>query len=203
MRSHASFGIASIAALLTVITVGCGTSPPAPAKPTGPPPVPGSSPSRTTHVGASCGFIPKRGTGSFGSLAGQGAATAVSSNPQLSVFSSAIRAAALRQELNRMRPSTFFIPINSAFAALSRSQIHFLQNRANLVKVVQRQVVPHPLTPAQIARGGTVVTLSGSKLALAKQRHSYLVDRATVLCGNIKTANGTLYVIDKVLLPPR
>jgi uncharacterized surface protein with fasciclin (FAS1) repeats len=63
--------------------------------------------------------------------------------------------------------------------------------------------VPHPVTPAQIARGGTVVTLSGSKLALAKQGHAYLVNRATVLCGNIKTANGTLYVIDKVLLPSR
>jgi uncharacterized surface protein with fasciclin (FAS1) repeats len=29
------------------------------------------------------------------------------------------------------------------------------------------------------------------------------VGAATVLCGNIRTANGTIYVIDKVLLPPK
>lgn len=203
MRSHASFGVALRAALLAVLAAGCGMSPPAPASPTGAPPVPGSSPSATAHVGAGCRLIPARGVGSFGALSGQRTATALSSSPQLSVFSSAIRAAALRGELNRMRPSTFFIPVNSAFAALSKSEVNFLRNRANLVQVVRQQVVPHTVTPARIAQGGTVVTLSGHRLALAKQGGAYLVNRATVLCGNIKTANGTLYVINKVLLPRR
>jgi uncharacterized surface protein with fasciclin (FAS1) repeats len=136
-------------------------------------------------------------------MSGQRAATAASGNRQLSVFSSAIRAAALRGELDRMRAFTLFIPVNSAFAALSARQLNFLRNPANLVDVVRRQVVPHPVTPAQIARGGSVVTLSGARLALARQGRAYRVNRATVLCGNIKTANGTLYVIDKVLLPPK
>jgi uncharacterized surface protein with fasciclin (FAS1) repeats len=29
------------------------------------------------------------------------------------------------------------------------------------------------------------------------------VNAATVVCGNIKTANATIYVIDRVLLPPK
>ena len=205
MRSHASLGVALIAALLTVTAVGCGTSPPAPASPTGAPPLPLSShtPSTTAHIGAGCGFIPAAGAGSFSAMSGQRAATAASGNPQLSVFSSAIRTAALRRELNSMRSSTLFIPVNSAFAELSRMQLNFLHNPAHLVGVVRYQVVPHMVTPAQIARGGSVVTLSGARLALARRGRAYRINQATVLCGNIKTANGTLYVIDKVLLPPK
>lgn len=205
MRSHASLGVALIAGLLTVAAMGCGTSPPAPASPTGAPPLPLSShtPSTTAHVGAGCGVIPVRGAGSFGAMSGQRAATASSGNPQLSVFSSAVRTAALRRELNAMRSLTLFVPVNSAFAELSRMQLNFLHDPAHLVDVVRYQVVPQMVTPAQIARGGNVVTLSGARLALARRGRAYRVNQATVLCGNIKTANGTLYVIDKVLLPPK
>ncbi len=206
MRSSASVRAALVAALLTVSAAGCGTSPPAPASPTGAPPVPGVSPapiSPAVHVGADCGIIPPRGAGSFGSMRAQRAVTAASGNPQLSVFSSAIKEAALRGELNGMRSFTLFIPVNSAFAALSKPDISYLRNPANLVTVIRRQVVPTRITPGRIARGGTVVTLSGNKLTLAKQGPSYRVNEATVLCGNIRTANGTLYVIDRVLLPKR
>lgn len=204
MRSHASLGVALIAALLTVTVVGCGTSPPAPASPTGAPPLPLSSPGTTTtvHIGADCGLIPEHGAGSFRVMTGQRAATAASGNPKLSAFNSAIRSAALRDELNRMHSFTLFIPDNSAFAALSAAQQAYLRDPAHLAQAVRQEVVPHPLTPAQIAHGGSVVALSGTRLSLARQGHAYQVSHATVLCGNIKTANGTLYVIDKVLLPP-
>ncbi len=204
MRSHASVSVAWAAALLTVAVVGCGTTPPAPASPTGPPPLPTASPSRMSaaaHVGADCGFIPNHGAGSFGSMSSQPAATAAASNPALSVFSSAIRAAALRGELNRMRSFTLFASVNSAFAGLSKTEVTFLRKPGNLIDVIRRQVVPVRITPAQISRGGTVVTLSGSKLALTKAGRVYRVNQATVLCGNIRTANGTLYLIDQVLLP--
>lgn len=204
MRSHASLGVALIVALLTAGAVGCGTSPPAPASPTGAPPLPLSShmPSTAAHIGAGCGFIPVHGIGSFGAMSKQRVITAASRHPQLSLFNSAIRTAALSAELNRMRSFTLFIPVNSAFATLSRVQLTFLRDRAHLMQVVRHQVVLHPVTPAQIASGGSVATLSGAKLAFAKHGRSYRVSRATVLCGNIKTANGTIYVIDKVLLPP-
>jgi len=193
-----------MAALLTVTAVGCGTSPPAPASPTGAPPLPLSSPTRpaTAHIGAGCGLIPAHGSGSFEAMRALRAFTAASRNPHLSVFSSAIRTTGLRGKLNTMRSFTLFIPVNRAFAELSSTQLSFLHDPARLADVVRHQVVPRAITPAQIARGGSVVTLSGARLALARQGRAYRVSRATVLCGNIKTANGTLYVIDKVLLPP-
>jgi hypothetical protein len=204
MRSHASFGVALIAGLLTAALVGCGTSPPAPAKATGGPPLPLASPTRSAsaHIGAGCGFVPVHGIGSFDAMTKQRAFTAATRHPQLSVFNSAIKAADLSAELNRMRSFTLFIPDNSAFAALSSTELNFLHSQANLVQVVRHQVVLHTVTPAEIARGGSVSTLSGAKLALGKRGRAYRVSRATVLCGDIKTANGTLYIIDKVLLPP-
>lgn len=135
-------------------------------------------------------------------MTAQRTAAAAASNPQLSVFSSAIRSAALAGQLDKMRSFTIFIPVNNAFAALSQSDVAYLRQRANLMKVIRHQIVPAPVTPARIARGGSVQSLSGGKLVLAKRGGDYQVSKATVLCGNIRTANGTIYLIDKVLLPP-
>jgi hypothetical protein len=200
--------VAAAAGLVALAAAGCGTSPPSPAKPTGAPPLPYSSQSTSrtatiVHIGSGCGIIPVHGAGSFGSMGRQRAVDAASSNPQLSVFTSAIRSAALADELDKMRSFTLFVPVNSAFAALSASDVSYLRRSANLVKVVRGQVVPDRITPARIARGGSVTSLSGRRITLGKSGTAYRVSQATVVCGNIRTANGTIYVIDRVLLPPR
>jgi hypothetical protein len=198
-------GVGTTAALAFLLLAGCGTSPAAPATPTGSPPPPIGSPSTsaTGRIGAGCGFIPHRGDGSFRSIRSQQVVRAAASNPQLSVFTSAIKSAALTRNLDRMRAYTLFVPVNSAFEALSRNEVNFLRQPANVAKVIRRQVVRRPITPVQIARGVSVTTLAGSKLVLGKSGSDYRVDNATVVCGNIKAANATIYVIDKVLLPPR
>jgi uncharacterized surface protein with fasciclin (FAS1) repeats len=198
--------LAGLAGIAVLVAAGCGTSPPSPATPTGSPPLPLQSPAHTTatgHVGDGCGFIPAKGTGSFGSMTGQPTVTATASNPQLSVFTSAIKSASLTGKLNRMHSYTLFVPVNSAFEALDKSDVAFLHKQSNLVTVIRRQVVPARISPARIASGGSVTTLAGSKLTLGKSGSAYRVNQATVVCGNIRTSNGTIYVIDKVLLPPR
>ena len=195
--------LASVAVVLTLAAVGCGTTAPPAASPTGSP-APATNPPGTTaaaHVGSSCGFIPNRGPGSFRSMSTQRVVAATSSNPQLSVASSAIKTAALDRRLNARHAFTLFIPVNSAFSGLSKAQVTYLRKPANLAAVVRRQVVPASITPARIARGGTVATLSGARLSVAKTGSQYLVNGAAVVCGNIRTANGTIYVINRVLLP--
>jgi uncharacterized surface protein with fasciclin (FAS1) repeats len=195
--------LACVAVVLILAAAGCGTAARPAASPTGSP-SPATSPPGTgaaAHVGSGCGFIPARGSGSFRAMSRQRVVAATKSNPQLSVFSSAIKTAALDDRLNALQAFTLFIPVNSAFSALSRSQVTYLRKPANLGTVVRRQVVPATITPARIARGVTVSALSGARLTLAKHGRQYQVNGATVVCGNIRTANGTIYVIDRVLLP--
>jgi uncharacterized surface protein with fasciclin (FAS1) repeats len=35
----------------------------------------------------------------------------------------------------------------------------------------------------------------------SRTRAGYVVNNADVVCGNIKTANATIYIVDKVLVP--
>ena len=47
------------------------------------------------------------------------------------------------------------------------------------------------------------MVVTGGSAATARSRGAVMtVDGATVLCGNIPTANATVYVIDTVLMPP-
>jgi uncharacterized surface protein with fasciclin (FAS1) repeats len=176
------------------------------AGPVSPPPNPSAStlPATGTSapVGAGCTMLPANGRGSISSMSGQRAVTAASGNPQLSVFTSAVRKAGLDKTLNTRQGYTLVIPANSAFASLDRTQIARLRNRGNLVRVVRYHAVPSPVRPAQFASGARPVTLQGKDLTLSKTGSVYKVNGAPVLCGNIKTANATVYIVSKVLLPP-
>jgi uncharacterized surface protein with fasciclin (FAS1) repeats len=186
-------------ALLAILAIGgCGGSPTSPSVPAARPPGANSA----VRIGAGCGLFPAHGPGSFRSMSTQSVIAATASNPSLSVFSSAIKTSALDGRLSSRNAFTLFMPVNSAFSALTRAQTTYLRKPANQAAVVLRQVVPASITPSRIARGGVVTTLSGARLTLAKHGANYLVNAAAVVCGNIKTANGTIYVIDRVLLPP-
>ncbi|HVB45868.1 MAG TPA: fasciclin domain-containing protein [Streptosporangiaceae bacterium] len=148
-------------------------------------------------------MIPNTGPGSFTSLSTQQAVAAVASNPQFSVFVAAIRKAALENRYNSSQAITLFVPENSAFAGLSASDIKLLRTPGEVQKIIKYHVVASRITPEQISAGGRVTTLEGGSIELSKAGSDYLVGGATVLCGNIATANATIYIINKVLLPPR
>ena len=56
-------------------------------------------------------------------------------------------------------------------------------------------------TPAELAHGQALQTLEGGSVKGAKMGSVYEVNNAQVICGNIQTANATVYVINKVLVP--
>jgi uncharacterized surface protein with fasciclin (FAS1) repeats len=62
-------------------------------------------------------------------------------------------------------------------------------------------VVNGRVTPEEPASGMALKTLEGSSLKAAKMGSVYEVNNADVICGNIQTANATIYVINKVLTP--
>jgi uncharacterized surface protein with fasciclin (FAS1) repeats len=161
-----------------------------------------SAPVATGEIGAQCGMFPAKGSGSLKSMDTQQAVNAASSNPQLSVFIAALRTAGLDATLSARHAFTLMIPANSAFASVSKTTIIHLHNSGDLKKIVGYHAVNAQITPAQFAKGASYATFEGGSIKVSKSGSTYKVNGATVLCGNIRTANGTVYVINQVLLPP-
>jgi uncharacterized surface protein with fasciclin (FAS1) repeats len=154
-----------------------------------------------TPFGAGCAAVPKDGKGSFSGMATDPVATAASNNPVLSQLVGAVKAAGLVSTLNSAKDITVFAPTNSAFAALPKATLNAAMKdpKGLLTKVLTNHVVAGKLTPAQLA--GDHKTLAGTTITVTGSGEAFKVGEANVVCGNVQTANATVYIIDSVLLP--
>jgi uncharacterized surface protein with fasciclin (FAS1) repeats len=130
-------------------------------------------------------------------------ATAASANPVLSTLVAAVKKAGLVDTLNSAQDITVFAPDNAAFAKIPAATLDkVLANKAELTKILTYHVVPGRNTPAQLAGGMSLKTLEGGTVTPAMSNGMYTVNGAQVVCGNVQTANATVYIINTVLMPP-
>ena len=151
--------------------------------------------------GPGCAAVPKDGAGSFDGMAADPVATAASNNPALSTLVSAVTSANLADTLNNAKDITVFAPTNDAFAAVPKETLDAAMADPSglLTKVLTNHVVEGRLTPDQLA--GEHKTLGGRMVTVTGSGESFKVGMASVVCGNVQTANATVYIIDQVLLP--
>ena len=153
--------------------------------------------------GPACASVPKSGAGSFSGMSAAPVATAASANPALSTLVAAVKAAGLVDTLNSASDITVFAPDNAAFAKLPAATLKkVLADKAELTKILTYHVAPGRHTPAELASGMTIKTLEGGMVTPAMMGGTYQVNTAHVVCGNVHTANATVYIIDTVLMPP-
>ena len=69
-------------------------------------------------------------------------------------------------------------------------------------KILTYHVASGRNTPDQLASGSVIKTLEGGNVTPSKMGGTYEVNAAHVVCGNVQTANATVYIIDTVLMPP-
>jgi uncharacterized surface protein with fasciclin (FAS1) repeats len=157
--------------------------------------------------GPACGAVPAEGEGSFVGMADDPAATAASNNPELSTLVSAVSAAGLVDTLNGEGPFTIFAPANSAFAKVPAADLDALlaDPMGALTDILTIHVVAGAsLSSADLVEAGTVAGLNG-ELVVAADGDAVTVDAgggpATVVCADVPLANGTVHIIDTVLLP--
>lgn len=155
----------------------------------------------TARFGPDCAMVPTTGMGSFHSMSMDPVVTAAGHNPLLTSFAADVKTAGLTGDLNSMHAFTVFAPANSALAKLPASEMDMMHSAAGLAKVLKYHVVSGRVTPAELARGMALRTLEGGSVKGAKMGSVYEVNNAQVICGNIQTANATVYVINKVLVP--
>ncbi|MGY1438610.1 fasciclin domain-containing protein [Streptomyces reniochalinae] len=154
--------------------------------------------------GDACKTVPKSGKGSFKGMAQDPVATAASNNPQLSTLVDAVKKAGLVDTLNSAKDITVFAPTNDAFKKIPKADLDkVMSDKEMLKKVLTYHVVGEPLDKAKLA-DGSYPTLEKQKLTTKGSGDAYKVnDSANVACGNVKTANATVHIIDTVLMPPK
>ena len=155
----------------------------------------------TARFGSDCGMVPATGMGSFHGMSLDPVVTAASHNPLLTTLAKDINTAGLTPDLNSMHAVTVFAPADTAFSKLPASSMTMMHSQAELAKILKYHVVSGHVTPAQLASGKPLTTLEGGTLKPSKMGAVYEVNTADVICGNIHTANATVYIINKVLIP--
>ncbi|MFJ6645967.1 fasciclin domain-containing protein [Streptomyces sp. NPDC091290] len=152
--------------------------------------------------GPACSAVPKNGAGSFDGMAKDAVATAASHNPALSTLVTAVKKAGLVDTLNNAQGITVFAPTNDAFGKIPKATLDkVLNDKAMLTKILTYHVVGQKLTPKDM-ENGSFDTLEKSKVVTSGSGESYTVQgSAKVVCGNVTTANATVYIIDTVLMP--
>ena len=162
----------------------------------------GSAAATTMDFGPACASVPKSGAGSFTGMSTAPVATAASANPVLSTLVAAVKAAGLVDTLNSASNITVFAPDNAAFAKIPAGTLKsLLGNKAELTKILTYHVAGARYTPAQLASGTAIKTLEGGTVTPSKMGSTYEINAAHVVCGNVQTANATVYIIDSVLMP--
>jgi uncharacterized surface protein with fasciclin (FAS1) repeats len=166
----------------------------------------GSDPAAQTF-GPGCSQIPTSGDGSFSGMVQDPVGTAASTNPLLKTLTAAVGAVeGLGDTLNSAEGLTVFAPADPAFAEIPKADLTSLLEgaekdglKSDLATVLTYHVVEGQLDPASVV--GEQTTLEGDTVTVEGDESGMTVNGANVLCGNIPTANATVYVIDTVLNP--
>ena len=120
----------------------------------------------------------------------------------------AVKAAGLVDTLKGEGPFTVLAPTDEAFAALPAGTVDNLlkpENKDQLAAILSYHVVGRELTstmlPGRTIHVRTLKSGGDRTLAVSKSGGGVTVDGANVVSADIKTDNGVIHVIDKVMLP--
>ena len=193
-----------LAACLALTAAACSSSPSSSSASSPATSAPASSGATTaSDFGPGSALVPKTGAGSFTGMSTAPVATAASANPVLSTLVTAVKKAGLVDTLNSASGITVFAPDNAAFAQIPAATLSkVLADKAELTKILTYPVAAGRYTPSQLAAGTPLKTLEGATVTPALMGGTYEVNSADVVCGNVQTANATVYIINTVLTPP-
>ena len=130
-------------------------------------------------------------------------ATAAAQQSDLTTFYKLAQQAGLNDVLNGSSSMTVFAPTNEAFQAVPAATLDKLAKDPEQLKaVLSYHIIPGHVLAADIKENTTLTTLSGAKLGVSKAGDFVTVDDGMVSQADIKTNNGIIHKIDRVLTPP-
>ncbi|MEU0494339.1 fasciclin domain-containing protein [Mycobacterium sp. NPDC006124] len=159
-------------------------------------------------VGSGCaGYAEKvpEGAGSVAGMAKDPVATAASNNPLLTTLTAAV-SGKLNPGVNLVDTLnggqfTVIAPTDDAFAKIDAATLEKLKTDAPLLtSILTYHVIPGQLSPEQVA--GTHKTVEGADVTVTGAGEGLKFDSSGLVCGGVKTANATVYMVDTVMMPP-
>jgi len=159
-------------------------------------------------VGTGCAGYAEQvpsGPGSVAGMAMDPVATAASNNPVLTTLTAAV-SGKLNPGVNLVDTLnggdfTVIAPTDDAFAKIDPATLEKLKTDAPLLSsILTYHVIPGQLSPAQVA--GTHKTVEGGEVTVSGAGEALKFDDSGLVCGGVKTANATVYMVDTVMMPP-
>jgi uncharacterized surface protein with fasciclin (FAS1) repeats len=118
-------------------------------------------------------------------------------------LAAALQAAGLVDVLKGDGPFTVFAPTDAAFAKLPAGTVEaLLKDKARLTAILTYHVVPGNVKAADVAKLSSAKTVQGQDVRIAFRDGKVMINNATVTQADIAARNGTIHVIDTVILPP-
>ena len=171
-------------------------------------PMTGAADPAADLVGPGCaGYAAQvpEGPGSVAGMAMDPVATAASNNPMLTTLTSAV-SGKLNPGVNLVDTLnggefTVLAPTDDAFAKIDAATLEKLKTDAPLLtSILTYHVIPGQLSPAEVA--GKHKTVEGAEVNVTGAGEALKFDQSGLVCGGVKTANATVYMVDTVLMPP-
>jgi transforming growth factor-beta-induced protein len=119
-------------------------------------------------------------------------------------LAAALGAAGLVETLKGAGPFTVFAPTDEAFAKLPAGTVESLlkpENKAKLVNILTYHVVAGNVDAAAAMKLTEAKALNKKELKLEVKDGALFIDKSKVTTADVACTNGTIHIIDAVLLP--
>lgn len=126
-------------------------------------------------------------------------------SPDHTTLVTAVKAADLVDALSNAGPFTVFAPTNAAFDKLPKGTVDELlkpEKKDDLSNILEYHVSVGVYRPEQLQDGQSIGQVNGGNITISKQGDKIMVNGTANVVATVPAANGIIYVIDGVLLPP-
>ena len=116
----------------------------------------------------------------------------------------ALEAAGLVETLQGEGPFTVFAPTDDAFAMLPAGTVEaLLADIPALTDILLYHVAGENLPASKVLEMESIPTVQGEDITISQDMEKVMANNAQIIISNVFTSNGTIHVIDAVLLPPQ
>ncbi len=123
---------------------------------------------------------------------------------RLKTLTAALKAADLVDTLRGTGPFTVLAPTDAAFAKLPAGTVESLlkpENKQKLAGILAYHVISGNVKAAAVMTMSSTKTMNGQAVTLSLSGRAVKVNDSVVVDADISASNGTIHVIDTVLLP--